>query len=66
MSDMAQTVSSIGVSGSARWQKRRSTKSRPKRSREPSMAWVRYLRLSVSERFTASSSMPKKSLVLTT
>ena len=30
------------------------------------MAWVRYLRLSVLEMLTASSSMPKKSLVLTT
>ncbi len=47
MSDIAHTVSSMGVLGSARWQNRRSTKSSPNRSSEPSMACIRYLRLSV-------------------
>ena len=62
---MAQTVSSMGVSESARWQKRRSTKSRPKRSSEPSIAWVRYLRFKVLCMFTVSP-RPQKSLVDTT
>ena len=65
MSDMAHTVSSIEVSGSARWQNTRSTKSRSKRSSEPSMAWDRYLRLRVLRMLT-SSWMPQKSLVDTT
>ena len=65
MSDMAHTVSSIGVVGSARWQNRRSTKSRPKRSSDPSMACIRYFRLSVFFMF-GSSWMPQKSLVDTT
>ena len=43
MSDIARTVSSIGVSGSARWQKIRSTKSSPSRSSEPSIAWMQVL-----------------------
>ena len=34
MSDIAQTVSSIGVVGSGRWQNSRSTKSRPRRSND--------------------------------
>ena len=47
MSCIAHTVSSMGVSGSERWQKMRSRKSRPRRRNDPSTAWIRYLRLSV-------------------
>jgi hypothetical protein len=59
MSDIAHTVSSIGVCGSGRWQKIRSTKSRPKRRSEPSMAWWRYLRLSVASVLTPLVRPPK-------
>ena len=52
MSLIAHTVSSIGVFGSARWQNRMSTKSRPNRSSEPSIACRRYLRFSVFVMFT--------------
>ena len=62
MSDIAHTVSSIGVFGSARWQKSRSTKSRPSRSSEPSIACIRYLRFSVFF-MLGPSWMPQKSLV---
>ena len=65
MSDIAHTVSSIGVFGSGRWQKSRSTKSSPKRSSEPSIACSRYLRLSVLRLFTPSV-RPQNTLVETT
>jgi hypothetical protein len=61
-SDIAHTVSSIGVWGSGRWQKARSTKSRPRRASDPSMAWRRYFRLSVCFVLTLSV-MPMKNLV---
>ena len=68
MSLIAQTVSSIGVCGSGRWQKTRSTKSSCRRCSEPSIACIRYLRFSVSLRLTAlpSRSRPQKNLVETT
>ena len=62
MSDMARTVSSIGVSGSERWQKMRSMKSRPSRSSEPFTACMRYLRFKVFAMFGASW-MPQKNLL---
>jgi hypothetical protein len=62
MSCMAHTVSSMGVSGSGRWQNTRSTKSRPSRSSEPSIAWRRYLRFSVLDMFTRSD-RPQKNFV---
>ena len=65
MSDIAQTVSSIGVSGSERWQKMRSKNSRPKRSSEASTACMRYLRFKVLRIFGASW-MPQKNLLETT
>ena len=65
MSDIAHTVSSMGVCGSGRWQKSRSTKSSPKRSRQPSMAWSRYLRFRVLRVFTPSV-RPQYTLVETT
>ena len=65
MSDIASTVSSTGVSASGRWQNRRSTKSSPIRSSEPSMACSRYLRLRVFDMFGMSCS-PQNSLVDTT
>ncbi len=65
MSLIARTVSSIGVSGSARWQNTRSTKSSPKRSSDSSMADRRYFRFKVFFMLT-SSWMPQKSLVETT
>jgi hypothetical protein len=52
MSLIAQTVSSIGVFGSERWQNRMSTKSSCIRSSDPSMACIRYLRFSVFVMFT--------------
>ena len=51
--------------GSARWQYTTSTKSRPKRSSEPSIACIRYLRLSVFVMLRASW-MPQNSFVVTT
>ena len=65
MSLIAQTVSSMGVWGSGRWQKAMSTKSRPKRSSDASMAWVRYLRFSVFFMLGMSCS-PQKNLDETT
>ena len=65
MSDMAHTVSSMGVSGSGRWQYTRSTKSRPIRSSDPSMACMRYLRFRVFFMLT-SLWRPQKSFVETT
>ncbi len=68
MSLIAQTVSSSGVCGSGRWQKTMSMKSSCMRLSEPSIACVRYLRLSVSIRLTVlpSRSRPQKNLVETT
>ena len=65
MSDIAHTVSSIVVSGSARWQYRTSTKSSPNRSSEPSMASNRYLRFSVLRMF-GTSWTPQNTLVVRT
>ncbi len=65
MSFIVNTVSSTGVSGSERWQKRRSTNSSPKRSREPSIACSRYFRFRVLLMFT-SVERPQKSFVETT
>jgi len=62
MSCIARTVSSIGVSGSARWQNTRSTCSSLRRARAPSIACIRYLRLRVFFSFGPSWS-PQYSLV---
>ena len=62
MSLIAHTVSSMGVSGSARWQYNRSTKSTPRRSSDAAIAWSRYLRLSVW-RMLGTSWMPQYSFV---
>ena len=62
MSLIAHTVSSIGVFGSERWQNKRSTKSRPNRSSEPSIAWSRYFRFSVFVMFTPPC-RPQKTFV---
>ena len=58
MSDIAHTVSSIGVSRSGRWQYTRSRWSRPNRSRDGSMASSRYFRLSVVRALTPAPGMP--------
>src|SRR6056297_158253 len=66
MSFIARTVSSIGVSGSERWQYSTSTKSSPNRSSEPSTACIRYLRLSVLFMFGVPLCSPQKTFVVTT
>ena len=66
MSCIAYTVSSIVVSGSARWQYNTSTKSCWRRSSEPSIACIRYLRLSVFRMFGTLPWMPQNTFVVST
>src|ERR1700730_6504817 len=62
ISCIAHTVSSMGVSGSGRWQKIRSMKSSRRRFSDPSIACSKYLRFSVF-RVLTESSMPQKYLL---